>query len=155
MAATRDTVLANFDDDGSGEGFITQSDQKTAAGQLWDYTKEVDNRTLSGGGGDLTTAAHALIDHTGIPGVGAGGGGDHPDADHADAFSPIGHDHDADYDTIGTAATAISGHTALPDPHPQYVESSDGTITDTVALTQAAYNALTPDATTHYLIISA
>ena len=44
MGHTKASVLANFDDDGSGEGFITQADQKNAAGQLWDNADEAANR---------------------------------------------------------------------------------------------------------------
>ena len=45
-------------------------------------------------GGGLDTAAHALIDHTGIPGVGGSGE----------------HDHDEDYEALG----AVSTHAATP-----------------------------------------
>lgn len=58
--------------------------------------------------------------------------------------------HTHSYDPAGTAATAVSNHAAAVDPHPQYVPSAD--INDLVVLTQAEYDALTPDPTTMYII---
>lgn len=58
--------------------------------------------------------------------------------------------HTHSYDPAGTAATAVSNHAAATDPHPQYVPSAD--LNDLVVLTQAEYDALTPDPTTMYII---
>lgn len=46
--------------------------------------------------------------------------------DHAGVYSPIGHNHSGTYDPAGTAASAVSTHEGLADPHPQYLTSTEG-----------------------------
>lgn len=54
-------------------------------------------------------------------------------------FSPSAHNHDADYEPIGTAASEVATHAAAPDPHPNYaLESSLATVA-----TSGAYADLT------------
>jgi hypothetical protein len=87
---------------------------------------------------------------------------------HDGVYAPAAHtssaDHDGRYYTesevdaalagkeaTGTAASAVSTHEGAADPHTQYVEGTGLTLWTG---TQAAYDALTPDASTVYVITS-
>lgn len=50
----------------------------------------------------------------------------HTDARGDARYSPLGHSHAGAYDPAGTAAAAVSAHTAASDPHPGYLTPAEG-----------------------------
>lgn len=87
------------------------------------------------------------------PAVGGGGGSwgeiggtlsDQGDLQAAlNAKSPVGHNHDAAYDSIGAAAAAVAAHVAAGDPHPQYTTAAEASSAAPVQSVAAKTGAVT------------